>query len=52
VNHLATLADLYRAGRYDRMSGDVRELTGREPLSGQDFVRKNAAGFTAPARAA
>jgi uncharacterized protein YbjT (DUF2867 family) len=52
VNHLATMADLHRAGRYDRMSDDVRALTGQEPLSMQDFVRKNAAGFTAPARAA
>ena len=52
VNHLATMADLHRAGRYDRMSDDVRTLTGQGPLSVQDFVRKNAATFTAPARAA
>jgi hypothetical protein len=52
VNHLATMADLHRAGRYDRMSDDVRTLTGQEPLSMQDFVRKNAATFTAPAKAA
>ena len=49
VNHLATMADLHRAGRYDRMSDDVRTLTGQEPLSVQDFVRKNAATFTASA---
>src|SRR5215475_10858206 len=47
VNHLATMADLHRAGRYDRMSDDVRTLTGQGPLSVQDFVRKNAAAFTA-----
>ena len=29
VNHLATMADLHRAGRYDRMSDDVLTLTGR-----------------------
>jgi len=29
VNHLATMADLHRAGRYDRMSGDVLTLTGQ-----------------------
>jgi uncharacterized protein YbjT (DUF2867 family) len=52
VNHLATMADLHRAGRYDRMSDDVRTLTGQEPLSVQEFVRKNAATFTAPAKAA
>ena len=52
VNHLATMADLHRAGRYDRMSDDVRTLTGQVPLSVQDFVRKNAATFTASAKAA
>jgi uncharacterized protein YbjT (DUF2867 family) len=52
VNHLATMADLHRAGRYDRMSDDVLTLTGRGPLSVQDFVRKNVAAFTASAKAA
>lgn len=52
VNHLATMADLHRAGRYDRMSDDVRTLTGQEPLGVQDFVRKNAAAFTPSAKGA
>jgi uncharacterized protein YbjT (DUF2867 family) len=52
VDHLATMADLHRAGRYDRMSDDVLTLTGLRPLSMQDFVRKNAATFTASAKAA
>ena len=52
VNHLATMADLHRAGRYDRMSDDVLTLTGQEPLSVQEFVRKNAATFTASSRVA
>ena len=52
VHHLATMADLHRAGRYDRMSDDVLALTGRVPLSVQEFVRKNAATFTASAKAA
>jgi uncharacterized protein YbjT (DUF2867 family) len=47
VSHLATMADLHRAGRYDRMSDDVFTLTGRVPMSMQDFVRKNATAFTA-----
>jgi uncharacterized protein YbjT (DUF2867 family) len=51
VNHLATMADLHRAGRYDRMSNDVLMLTGRGPLSLQEFVRKNAASFTSSAKA-
>jgi uncharacterized protein YbjT (DUF2867 family) len=52
VNHLATMADLHRAGRYDRMSDDVRTLTGQGPLSVQDFVRRNAATFTASEKVA
>ncbi|HEX4901004.1 MAG TPA: NAD(P)H-binding protein [Pyrinomonadaceae bacterium] len=52
VNHLATMADLHRAGRYDRRSDDVLTLTGRAPLSLQDIVRKNAAIFTASAKGA
>jgi hypothetical protein len=50
VNHLATMADLHRVGRYDRMSDDVLTLTGRRPLSMQEFVRKNAPAFTAPGK--
>src|SRR6201987_2217157 len=52
VKHLAALADLHRAGRYDRMSGDVLTLTGQRPLSLQEFVRKNALAFTASAKVA
>jgi uncharacterized protein YbjT (DUF2867 family) len=52
VNHLVTMADLHRAGRYDRMSDDVLTLTGRPPLSVQEFVRRNAATFTGTARVA
>ncbi len=52
VNHLATMADLHRAGRYDRMSEDVLTLTGQKPMSVQEFVRKNAAAFTPSAKEA
>jgi hypothetical protein len=52
VNHLATMADLHRAGRYDRISDDVLTLTGQGPLSMQEFVRNNAATFTASAEVA
>src|SRR5258706_5195128 len=51
VNHLAAMADLHRAGRFDRMSDEVLTLTGQRPLSVQEFVRKNAAAFTAAAKA-
>ena len=52
VGHLATMADLHRAGRYDRLTDDVRALTGRGPLSVREVVRKNAAVFDASANAA
>jgi uncharacterized protein YbjT (DUF2867 family) len=52
VNHLATMADLHRAGRYDRLSDDVLTLTGQAPLSLQEFVRENAAAFASSATAA
>jgi uncharacterized protein YbjT (DUF2867 family) len=52
VNHLTTMADLHRAGRYDRMSDAVLTLTGQEPLSVQEFVRRNAAAFTAAPKGA
>jgi hypothetical protein len=37
---------------YDRMSDDVLTLTGQGPLSMQEFVRNNAATFTASAKVA
>jgi uncharacterized protein YbjT (DUF2867 family) len=46
VNHLTTMADLHRAGRFDRLSDEVLMLTGQRPLSVQEFVRNNAAAFT------
>jgi uncharacterized protein YbjT (DUF2867 family) len=48
VNHLAAMADLHRAGRFDRMSDEVLMLTEQRPLSVQEFVRNNAAAFTTP----
>jgi uncharacterized protein YbjT (DUF2867 family) len=50
ADHLATMADLHRAGRYDRMSDDVLMLTRQGPMSLQEFVRKNAAAFSPPAK--
>jgi uncharacterized protein YbjT (DUF2867 family) len=49
VNHLAAMADLHRAGRFDRMTDEVLMLTGRPPLSVQQFVRNNAAAFATQA---
>ena len=50
VNHLATMAALHRAGRYDRMSDDVLTLTGQASMSLQEFIRTHAATFTASAK--
>jgi len=52
VDHLAVMADLHRAGRFDRMSNEVLMLTGQRPMSVQEFVKKNAVAFTASAKAA
>ena len=46
------MADLHRAGRYDRMSDDVLRLTGQGPQSVQEFVRKNALAFITSAKEA
>jgi len=40
------MGDLHRAGRFDRLSGDVLTLTGQGPLSVREFVRMNAATFS------
>jgi hypothetical protein len=45
VNYLAAMADLHRAGRFDRMSDEVLMLTGQGSLSVQEFVSRNAAAF-------
>ena len=52
VDHLVTIAELHRAGRYDRLSHDVLTLTGQGPLTVRELVRKNAVAFTASAKAA
>jgi uncharacterized protein YbjT (DUF2867 family) len=46
--HLAAMAALHRANRYDRYTTDVERLTGEPPMSIEDFVRQHAADF-APA---
>jgi hypothetical protein len=46
IAHLSAMADLHRAGRYDRMTDDVFKLTGRQPASVRDFVKRHADAFT------
>ena len=46
VRHLVVMADLHVRGRYDRMTNDLFELTGRKPMSMYDFVKLHIADFT------
>jgi uncharacterized protein YbjT (DUF2867 family) len=48
ASHVATMAKLHQANRYDRSSNDVELLTGAAPMSVREFVQKHAASF-APA---
>jgi NAD(P)H dehydrogenase (quinone) len=45
TRHLMTVAELNRAGRYDRMSDDVRRLTGRPATAVREFVSLHADEF-------
>lgn len=46
LNHLAVMAELHAQGRYDRMTDDLFNLTGKPPMSVYDFVKLHAAEFT------
>jgi len=46
VKHLSVMAELNKQGRYDRMTDDLFNLTGRKPISMYDFVKLHAAEFT------
>jgi uncharacterized protein YbjT (DUF2867 family) len=45
TNHLMTMAELHRAGRYDRMTDGVERVTGRTAMSVREFVSLNADEF-------
>ena len=45
IRHLVTMAELNRAGRYDRMSNGVERLTGRKAISIREFVSLHADEF-------
>lgn len=46
TRHLLTMAELNRAGRYDRMADGVERVTGRPPMSVRDFVSLHAEEFS------
>lgn len=50
--HFAAMAHLHQQGRYDRMTDDFTQLTGRVPTSMHEFVQAHAAEFTRPATTA
>src|SRR5499427_7070679 len=45
TNHLVTMGELHRAGRYDRMADGVERVTGRPAMSVREFVSINADEF-------
>ena len=45
THHLVTMAELNRAGRYDRMADGVERVTGRSPMSVREFVSLHADEF-------
>jgi uncharacterized protein YbjT (DUF2867 family) len=45
THHLVTMAELNRAGRYDRMADGVERVTGRPPMSVREFVSLHADEF-------
>src|SRR6266540_2026026 len=45
TRHLLTMAELNRAGRYDRLADGVERLTGRSAMSVRDFVSLHANEF-------
>ncbi len=46
LNHLTVMAELHAQGRYDRLTDDLFQLTGKTPTSLYDFVKLHAAEFT------
>ncbi|PWV51548.1 NmrA family NAD(P)-binding protein [Chitinophaga sp. S165] len=47
VNHLAAMAKLHGEGRYDRMTDDFFQLTGKKPMTVFDFIKSHIADFAA-----
>lgn len=45
LDHLATMGNLHRAGRYARMTDDFSSLTGSQPMTVKEFVTKHARSF-------
>jgi uncharacterized protein YbjT (DUF2867 family) len=51
TGHIATMARLHAANRYDRLTHDVETITGHPATTIRDFVAGHADRFTRPASA-
>jgi uncharacterized protein YbjT (DUF2867 family) len=45
LDHLSTMGELHRDGRYDRMTDQFARLTGKQPMSIRDFIEQHASAF-------
>jgi NAD(P)H dehydrogenase (quinone) len=45
IQHLVTMGELHRAGRYDRLTDGVERVTGRAAMSVREFVSLHADAF-------
>jgi len=45
AQHVAAMAELHRAGRYDRLADGVQTLTGKRAMSVREFVSRHAEEF-------
>ncbi|WP_220040258.1 NAD(P)H-binding protein [Nonomuraea aridisoli] len=50
TDHLATMARLHAANRYDRVTGDVQDILGRPPATIADFVAADPGRFASERR--
>lgn len=45
LDHLSTMGNLHRAGRYARMTDDFAKLTGTQPMTAKAFIAKHVRNF-------
>jgi len=45
LDHLSTMGQLHRDGRYDRMTDQFARLTGKQPMSIRDFIEQHTSAF-------
>lgn len=45
LDHLSTMGELHRDGRYDRMTDQFARLTGKQPMPIREFIQQHASAF-------